>query len=184
MITYVQGCLFDSRAQVLTNTVNCVGVMGKGVALEFKRRYPAMFHDYVARCLAGDMKMGEPWFWENEESQILNFPTKHHWRAPSKLEDIESGLKWIVANYDRLGIYTLAMPALGCGNGGLPWDKVRSLLELHLGSLPDLEVFVYPARVAASLAETGDQETTAISLHGRAAAASAQDSDALDRDSQ
>ena len=92
MITYLNGNLFDSKAQVLTNAVNCVGVMGKGVALEFKTRYPKMHSEYVNRCTKGEMKIGEPWFWEDDTSQVLNFPTKQHWRNPSSLESIELGL--------------------------------------------------------------------------------------------
>jgi O-acetyl-ADP-ribose deacetylase (regulator of RNase III) len=160
MITYVQGNLFESSAQVLTNAVNCVGIMGKGIALEFKKRYPAMFCEYVARCTAGQMKMGEPWLWEDDEAQILNFPTKRHWRTPSSLEDIEAGLRWLALKYGELGIYTIAMPALGCGNGGLSWNEVQLLMEKHLGSIPDLEVFVYPDRAGASLAITGDDHLT------------------------
>ena len=117
MITYLNGNLFDSKVQVLTNAINCVGVMGKGVALEFKNRYPVMHSKYVARCKKGEIKIGEPWFWEDENAQILNFPTKQHWRDPSSLEFIELGLLWLVSKYSELGIYTIAMPALGCGNG-------------------------------------------------------------------
>ena len=105
MITYLNGNLFDSKVQVLTNAINCVGVMGKGVALEFKNRYPVMHSKYVARCKKGEIKIGEPWFWEDENAQILNFPTKQHWRDPSSLEFIELGLLWLVSKYSELGIY-------------------------------------------------------------------------------
>lgn len=172
MISYVAGNLFDSRAQVLTNTVNCVGVMGKGIALEFKKRYPALFRDYAARCARGEMRIGEPWLWENDEVQILNFPTKRHWRTPSRLEDIEAGLSWLAAHYGALGIYTIAMPALGCGNGGLPWTAVRSLMEKHLAVLPDLEVFVYPARAGAASTGIDGQEGTTLAPGSRGVAAS------------
>jgi O-acetyl-ADP-ribose deacetylase (regulator of RNase III) len=158
MISYIAGDLFESRAQVLTNTVNCVGVMGKGLALEFKKRYPALFRDYAERCARGEMKIGEPWLWEGAEVQILNFPTKRHWRAPSLIEDIDEGLKWLAARYGDVGISTIAMPALGCGNGGLPWNMVRPLMEARLGTLPDLEVFVYPVR-SGGAASTGTNGT-------------------------
>ena len=160
MITYVQGNLFESSAQVLTNAVNCVGVMGKGIALEFKKRYPAMYCEYVAKCSAGQMKIGEPWLWEDDGTQILNFPTKQHWRKPSALADIEAGLKWLALNYGELGIYTIAMPALGCGSGGLAWSEVQLLTEKHLGSVPDLEVFVYPDRTGATRSMTDDVHLT------------------------
>jgi O-acetyl-ADP-ribose deacetylase (regulator of RNase III) len=175
MISYVAGDLFDSRAQVLTNTVNCVGVMGKGLALEFKKRYPALFHEYSARCARGDMKIGEPWLWEDAEVQILNFPTKRHWRERSRLEDVEAGLEWLAAHYGVLGIYTIAMPALGCGNGGLPWDAVRPLMETHLGGLPDLEVFVYPARVGAASTRVDGQESETLAPSRKGVAASPAD---------
>jgi O-acetyl-ADP-ribose deacetylase (regulator of RNase III) len=147
MITYLSGNLFDSKVQVLTNAVNCVGVMGKSVALEFKNRYPAMHAAYVKRCDKGEMKIGEPWLWENDSVQVLNFPTKQHWRNPSSLESIELGLMWLVSKYSEVGIYTIAMPALGCGNGGLSWADVEPMMQKHLDGLSDLEVFIYPPRV-------------------------------------
>lgn len=150
MITYVKGNLFDSAAQIITNTVNCVGVMGKGVALEFKQRHPAMFEDYQQRCKRGEVRPGNPYLWEDERVQILNFPTKRDWREPSRIEDIEQGLKFLVLNYQKMGIQSLAMPALGCGNGGLRWENVRPLIEKHLGSLSDLDVYIYEPVQAAT----------------------------------
>jgi O-acetyl-ADP-ribose deacetylase (regulator of RNase III) len=143
MIHFVRGNLFQSAAQVLTNTVNCVGVMGKGVALEFKGRFPAMFEDYRSRCEKGEVRPGRPYLWEDDRAQILNFPTKRDWRNPSLLSDIEDGLRYLAAHYQELGIHSLAMPALGCGNGGLKWDVVRPLIEKHLGPISDLDVYVY-----------------------------------------
>jgi O-acetyl-ADP-ribose deacetylase (regulator of RNase III) len=149
MITFVKGNLFDSAAQVVTNTVNCVGVMGKGVALEFKNRYPALFEDYRARCDRGEVRPGELYLWEDDRVQVLNFPTKRDWRENSRLEDIEQGLLYLAKHYQDLGIQSLAMPALGCGNGGLHWEDVRPLIIQHLGSLTDLDVYVYePTTVA------------------------------------
>lgn len=143
MITFVEGLVFDSPAQVLTNTVNTVGVMGKGIALEFKNRYPEMFADYKFRWEQGLVRLGEPYLWENDEVQILNFPTKEHWRGSSKLEYIEKGLQYLSEHYQKMGICTLALAPLGCGNGGLRWPDVKALLIKYLGSLPDLEVFVH-----------------------------------------
>lgn len=117
MITFVKGNLFHSAAQVLTNTVNCVGVMGKGVALEFKNRYPVMFEDYRLRCKRGEVRPGGLYLWEDDHVQILNFPTKRDWREDSRIEDIEQGLQYLSTHYQDLGIQSLAMPALGCGNG-------------------------------------------------------------------
>jgi O-acetyl-ADP-ribose deacetylase (regulator of RNase III) len=148
MITYVSGNLFHSPAQVLVNTVNCVGVMGKGLALEFKQRYPEMFANYVACCERFEVKPGVPYLWENDEVQVLNFPTKRHWCENSQLADIEAGLKYLAKNYSTMGIATIAMPPLGCGLGGLLWSQVEPLIEKYLSDLP-LEVFVYEPRAGA-----------------------------------
>lgn len=153
MLIVVDGNIFNSPAQVITNTVNCVGVMGKGIALEFKSRFPAMFNDYKERCISGRLLIGEPYLWEDEKVQILNFPTKRHWRDKSRLEDIEVGLKYLADHYQKMGIYTLALAPLGCGNGGLNWKDVLPLMELHLGNIPDLEVFAYKPRVAGVFAK-------------------------------
>lgn len=143
MITYLKGNLLESPAQVLTNTVNTEGVMGKGLALQFKNKFPAMFQDYVERCKKKQVKLGEPYLWQDSEVQILNFPTKGMWRENSKIEDIENGLKYIARHYQEMGVATLALPALGCGLGRLNWQNVRGLIEKNLGSLPDIEVAVY-----------------------------------------
>ena len=146
MITFVEGKIFDSPAQVLTNTVNTVGVMGKGLVFEFKDRYPEMFADYKLRCEQGLVRIGEPYLWENREIQILNFHTKEHWRGCSKLEHIEKGLRYLKSNYQEMGICTIALAPLGCGNGGLHWSDVKALMIKYLGSIPDLEVFAYLPR--------------------------------------
>lgn len=143
MVTYVQGDIFQSPAQVLTNAVNCVGVMGKGVALEFKNRYTGLFDAYKALCDKQSVIPGKPYLWENDRVQVLNFPTKRHWKNESRLEDIEAGLKYLADNYADMGIDSLAMPALGCGNGGLNWNDVKPLIEKYLGSIIDLDVYVY-----------------------------------------
>ncbi|MCM2281460.1 MAG: macro domain-containing protein [Bdellovibrionaceae bacterium] len=150
MITFVQGNLFDSAAQVLTNTVNCVGVMGKGIALEFKNRYPSMFAEYRELCKRGDVQPGQPYLWEDDRVQILNFPTKRDWREDSLLEDIDQGLRYLARHYQDMGIQSLALPPLGCGNGGLRWEDVRPLIEKHLGALEDLDVYVYEPTAAAA----------------------------------
>jgi O-acetyl-ADP-ribose deacetylase (regulator of RNase III)/uncharacterized protein YwgA len=137
------GDLFTSKAQTLVNTVNCVGVMGKGVALEFKRRYPAMFDDYVDRCRRGALKPGEPYVFEDVSgSRVLNFPTKDHWRSPSRLADVERGLDRLADHHAEWGITSLAMPPLGCGNGGLSWSDVGPLIRRKLADMPfDVEVY-------------------------------------------
>lgn len=145
--------IFDSESQVITNTVNCHGVMGKGIALEFKSRFPKMFADYKQRCVREEVKPGVPYLWEGDGQMILNFPSKNHWRNNSRIEWIEQGLAWIRENYDRLGISTLAIPPVGCGNGGLYWGDVQALVEKYLGDLDDLLVTVYISRQSVSGAQ-------------------------------
>jgi O-acetyl-ADP-ribose deacetylase (regulator of RNase III)/uncharacterized protein YwgA len=138
------GDLFTSKAQTLVNTVNCVGVMGKGIALEFKRRFPAMYDDYVERCRRKAVKVGEPYLYEDTVSgtKILNFPTKDHWRSASRLSDIERGLDELASHHARWGIRSIAMPPLGCGNGGLAWSEVGPLIRRKLANVPfDVEVY-------------------------------------------
>lgn len=137
------GNMFSSDAQTLVNTVNCVGIMGKGVALEFKKRFPAMFEDYARRCDRKAVKLGEPYLYEDENGvKILNFPTKDHWRSASRISDIERGLTHLVEHYERWGITSMAMPPLGCGNGGLEWAEVGPLIYRKLHRLPiDIEVY-------------------------------------------
>ena len=137
------GNIFDSKAEVVVNTVNCVGVMGKGIALEFKKRYPAMFDDYVQRCEAHEIKPGKPYLYQDLTGfSVLNFPTKEHWRSPSKLSYIIDGLDWFVDNYEKYNIKSVAFPPLGCGNGGLTWDTVGPIMYQKLNLLPiDIEIF-------------------------------------------
>lgn len=108
-----------------------------------------MFIDYKNRCRKGDVKAGQPYLWENDEIQILNFPTKRHWQDRSLLIDIEDGLRNLAKNYQSMGIQSLALPPLGCGLGGLNWDDVKPLIEKYLGSLSDLEVYVYEPSIAS-----------------------------------
>lgn len=136
------GDLFASDADALVNTVNCVGVMGKGVALEFKKRFPLMARDYADRCARGEVRLGEPYLFAEQGRRIINFPTKGHWRSPSRLRDIEAGLDRLVVQMAEWGIAGIALPPLGCGNGGLEWSQVGPLIYAKLGSLP-IEVEVY-----------------------------------------
>ena len=136
------GNLFDSPCQCLVNTINCVGVMGKGVALEFKKRYPDNFKDYVSRCKRGEVKPGLPYFYQDKDRLILNFPTKDHWRMTSRLSDVATGLDWFVAHYKDFGVASVAFPPLGCGNGGLTWEEVGPLMYRKLKDLP-IEIEAY-----------------------------------------
>ncbi len=143
MITYVKGSLFESPAKVLVNTVNTFGVMGKGIAKVFKEVYPEMFAQYQRLCENQELLIGKLWLFRTEHKWILNFPTKTHWRQPSKPEYIEKGLQKFVSTYADLGITNIAFPQLGCGNGELDWKSiVQPLMVRYVGRLP-IDVFVY-----------------------------------------
>ncbi len=123
------GDILQSKAQTLINTVNCVGVMGKGIALEFKNRFPDMNEDYLERCKRGEVKPGLPYLYRTLlPPQIINFPTKDHWKSVSKISDIERGLKYLLAHYREWDVQSLAIPPLGCGNGQLEWRSVGPLI--------------------------------------------------------
>ncbi len=143
-VQYQKGDIFDSKAQVIVNTVNCEGVMGKGLALAFKERYPAMFAVYQQDCKAGKLRIGRPTLYKASTPWILNFPTKDHWRPPSKLEYLEKGLEYLVANYQKAGIQSIAFPKLGAQNGKLSWDDVGPLMAKYLSQL-DIDVYIYIA---------------------------------------
>lgn len=143
MLTYVQSSLFESPAQTLVNTVNVVGVMGKGVALTFREIFPEMFKEYQRLCESGALQVGNLHLYRSAHKYVLNFPTKKHWRQPSKPEYIEAGLRTFVANYQRWGISSISFPPLGCGNGALDYEtQVRPLMERYLGKL-SIPVFVH-----------------------------------------
>lgn len=137
------GDILESKAQTLINTVNCVGVMGKGIALEFKTRFPEMFNDYVARCHRREVKLGEPYLYKTLiPPQIINFPTKDHWKSVSKLNDIERGLESLLRHYKAWGVTSLAIPPLGCGNGQLEWRVVGPLIYRFANRI-DVPVEIY-----------------------------------------
>lgn len=143
MLKTLIGDLFESQAQTLVNTVNCVGVMGKGVAFEFKKRFPSMFDDYVCRCERKAVRLGEPYLYRDASGKsIINFPTKDHWRSPSRLQDIDHGLDYFAEHAREWGITSVAMPPLGCGNGGLEWAEVGPLIYRKLHHLP-MEIEIY-----------------------------------------
>ena len=149
--------IFESGADILVNTVNCIGVMGKGLALAFKNKYPRMYFAYKEACEEGLVRPGVLHVWEgkalgalffgNESAlggvTIVNFPTKRHWRDPSRLEDVEAGLVALEAYLRPLGKVKVSVPALGCRNGGLAWPDVRALIFKHLSGL-DAEILVHP----------------------------------------
>jgi len=142
MLTYLKGTVFNAPAKTLVNTVNCLGIMGAGIALEFKLRFPEMFEDYVKKCESKEMRIGVPRIYRYSENLwIMNFPTKFHWKYPSKLEWIEQGLKYFIENYEKVEIESIAFPKLGTNNGGLDWNDVRLLMERYLKDV-DLPVYI------------------------------------------
>jgi O-acetyl-ADP-ribose deacetylase (regulator of RNase III) len=143
MVKVLIGDLFKSEAQTLVNTVNTVGVMGKGIALEFKRRFPDMYEDYKRRCDAGQVRLGRPYLFPRLlPPWILNFPTKDDWRSVTKLQDIINGMAHLEAHYREWGITSLAVPPLGCGQGQLEWRVVGPTLYRQLSDL-DIPVELY-----------------------------------------
>jgi len=147
MIRFTTGNLLKAPAEALVNTVNEVGVMGKGIALMFRDAFPANTEAYERAVKSGDVRVGRMFVTENRAlvgpKWIINFPTKRHWRNPSKLEWVRDGLKDLVSVIRRLGIRSVAVPPLGCGNGGLDWAVVRREIEGALAGLDDIEVLVY-----------------------------------------
>lgn len=145
MIEYVRGDLLKSPAQVLVNTVNTVGIMGAGIALQFKEQYPKMFQKYQTLCKKKLLDVGKLYLWKSTDTsnkEILLFPTKNHWLNLSELKWIEAGLQKFVENYERLNIKSIAFPKLGCGNGGLSWHDVKPVMEKYLEPLP-IKIYVY-----------------------------------------
>ncbi len=163
------GDLFATQAQTRVNTVNCVGIMGKGVAQEFKRRYPAMFEHYAERCARKQVRLGEPYLYcDRSGVLIVNFPTKDHWRSPSRLADIERGLNYFVKHYAQWGIKSVAFPPLGCGNGGLSWEEVGPLMFGKLRRLGiEVEVYAPYGTPKSQLEENFLRSPVQMGLEGR-----------------
>ncbi len=169
MFKAILGDLFQSRAQTLVNTVNCVGVMGKGVAEQFKKRFPDMFEDYKRRSDRKMVRLGEPYLYEHSpDLQIVNFPTKDHWRSPSRLADIERGLDYLAKHSADWKITSIALPPLGCGNGGLEWSEVGPLIFSKLHALPfDVEVYAPYGTPKQQLTREFLSAPSQISLEGK-----------------
>jgi O-acetyl-ADP-ribose deacetylase (regulator of RNase III)/uncharacterized protein YwgA len=151
MISLVKGNMFDSHVQTLVNTVNCVGIMGKGLALQFKKLFPDMYSDYQRRCTNKELKPGEPYIYKGLiPPYVINFPTKDHWRSVSRLQDIVNGMEYLLQHYKEWGVTSIAMPALGCGNGQLEWRTVGPLLYYYLQQM-DIDVELYAPDQSLSL---------------------------------
>lgn len=149
MIEITEGNLLKAPADALVNTVNTVGVMGKGIALQFRQAFPEMYRAYEKACLAKDVRLGEVQVFDlgglaGGARWIINFPTKGHWKARSRLTDIEAGLKDLIATVKELGVSSIAVPPLGCGNGGLEWIDVLPRIEAAFNELPDVQVLLFP----------------------------------------
>jgi O-acetyl-ADP-ribose deacetylase (regulator of RNase III) len=147
MIKFRQGNLLDAKTEAVVNTVNTVGVMGKGIALMFKEAFPDNFKAYKAASDRKGVKIGRMFVTENLTLDgprwIINFPTKKHWRQPTKLEWVVEGLQDLRHVILERGIHSIAVPPLGCGNGGLAWSEVRAQIESALGDLDDVDVLIY-----------------------------------------
>lgn len=135
--------ILQSKAQTLINTVNCVGIMGKGIALEFKERFPEMFDDYVRRCERKQVRPGVPYLYKGLlPPQIINFPTKDHWKSVSRIADIERGLQYLLKHYREWEVISLAIPPLGCDNGQLEWKTVGPLIYRYANQM-DIPIDLY-----------------------------------------
>lgn len=151
MVTALVGDIFKSKAQTLVNTVNTVGVMGKGIALEFRKRFPEMYQDYVRKCAARQVRLGVPYLFRRQSPPwILNFPTKDHWRSTANLADVIAGLEYLEKHYREWGITSLAVPPLGCGQGQLEWHVVGPVLYRYLNRL-NIPVELYAPHTATSV---------------------------------
>jgi O-acetyl-ADP-ribose deacetylase (regulator of RNase III) len=155
-IKHIHGNIFNSKCQTIVNTVNCVGVMGKGIAQVYKLRYPIMFVEYKEHCKNKLIKPGSLWLFSKQSNApwILNFPTKFHWKYPSKIEWIVSGLEKFVATYQRRGIKSIAFPLLGTHNGGLDTIEVKELMNKHLSKCSiEIEIYDYDPNAEDDLFE-------------------------------
>lgn len=147
MITYTTGDILQADVDAVINTVNTVGVMGKGLALQFKRRYPTNYKEYKRACDAGEVRIGSMFVTETHELRgprfVINFPTKKHWRADSRMEYIRAGIQDLVRVIEDLGLKSVAVPPLGAGNGGLDWNNVRPVIHEALADLDGVSIQVY-----------------------------------------
>lgn len=147
MVRFVTGDILTADAEALVNTVNCVGIMGRGIALQFRKAFPDNFKAYAAACARGAVQPGRMFVFDTgalaSPRYIVNFPTKRHWRGKSRIEDIESGLAALVEEVRKRGIRSIALPPLGSGLGGLDWTRVRPLVERAMSRLADVDVQVF-----------------------------------------
>lgn len=173
MIEYKSGDIIAEDAEALVNTVNCVGVMGRGIALQFKKAFPANFKSYEGACQRGDVQPGSMFVFETNEltnpHYIINFPTKRHWRGKSRLSDIEAGLEALVAEIKERNIRSVAIPPLGSGLGGLIWSDVRARISKALSELSDVKIVVFEPKGAPNAKEMVKPSEVPKMTPGRAA---------------
>jgi len=173
MIELRQGNILRAKADALVNTVNCVGVMGRGIALQFKKAFPDAFKAYEAVCERGELKPGVVLVHDlnrfEQPHYVIDLPTKRHWRGKSHMEDIESGLAALVAEIRRLGVKSVAIPPLGCGLGGLDWRDVKLRIQRAFQTLPDVHVLLFEPKGAPSAEEMARTEKRPNMTEGRAA---------------
>lgn len=141
-IKYIEGNIFSSKCQTIVNTVNCVGAMGKGIALVFRLRHPLMYEEYKLKCKSNEIDIGKLWLYKSEARWVINFPTKYHWKYDSKISYLEAGLEFFLNTYKRDGITSIAFPLLGSHNGGLDPDNVKRLMMDYLSQC-DIPVEIY-----------------------------------------
>lgn len=143
MLTIKKGNIFTTNCQTIVNTVNCVGVMGAGIAYECRLRYPKMYESYVELCKNKKLDIGIIWIWKSDDKWILNFPTKYHWRYESKEEYLEKGLKKFAETYKEKGITSIAFPLLGASNGGIPEKTSLEIMKKYLEDCEDINIEIY-----------------------------------------
>lgn len=173
MIEYKRGDILREDTEALVNTVNCVGVMGRGIALQFKNSFPENFKAYAEACKNDDVQPGRMFVFETEQltnpRYIINFPTKRHWRGKSRMEDIEAGLKALVGTVRRYNIRSIAIPPLGSGLGGLDWSDVRTRIEEALNPLTDVRIIIYEPEGAPATERMVHNREVPTMTAGRAA---------------
>lgn len=154
------GDILKANAEAIVNTVNCVGIMGRGIALQFKKAFPANFRAYALACEGGEVQPGKMFVYDTgsftNPRYIINFPTKRHWKGKSRIEDVESGLIALAREVSERGIKSVAIPPLGAGLGGLDWDDVRPRIAAALHDLPSLNVLIYEPKGAPEVVKSRD----------------------------
>lgn len=173
MIEFTSGDILKDDSEAIVNTVNCVGVMGRGIALQFKNAWPENYKAYEVACAREEVQPGRMFIFDTEQltspRYIINFPTKRHWRGKSRIQDIESGLRALVADIAARGIRSIAIPPLGAGLGGLEWEEVRPLIESAMAALPDVQVRIYEPKGAPSSDKMHHSRAVPNMTPGRAA---------------